>query len=51
MHFGNGRAVRNAFERCVTNQARRLAEMKNPGKRDLQTLVASDIPDLSGLLC
>ena len=49
IHFGNGRAVRNAFERCLANQARRLAELKNPSKRDLQTLLAGDIPQLSAL--
>lgn len=48
-HFGNGRSVRNAFDRAVTNHARRLACAKKPSRRDLQTLHASDIPSLDEL--
>ena len=45
-HFGNGRAVRNAFERCAEKQAMRLYEMKSPSKKYLQTFVSADIPAL-----
>lgn len=48
-HFGNGRAVRNAFERCAVKQARRLVEKRAPSKRDLQTFFANDIPALDEL--
>lgn len=41
--FGNGRFVRNLFERAVTAQANRLAS-GTPTKADLCTLVAADIP-------
>jgi stage V sporulation protein K len=32
--LGNGRFVRNIFDRCIANQCNRLAEMKNPTKDD-----------------
>jgi hypothetical protein len=48
-HFGNGRAVRNAFERCTVKQARRLVNKRSPSKRDLQTFFANDIPALDEL--
>lgn len=48
-HFGNGRAVRNAFDRCVMNQARRLAQKTNPTNEELQTLEITDIPAFSDL--
>jgi hypothetical protein len=41
--FGNGRYVRNLFERAVTSQANRLAS-GSPTKADLCTLLAADIP-------
>jgi len=48
-HFGNGRSVRNGFDRAVMNHARRLARAKKPSKRDLQTLQSRDIPKLEDL--
>lgn len=48
-NFGNGRSVRNAFDRAVMNHASRLAGKKKPSKRDLETLYARDIPDLDDL--
>lgn len=48
-HFGNGRSVRNAFDRAVMNHARRLAETKKPSKRDLERLQQKDIPELDDL--
>lgn len=44
--FGNGRFVRNLFEKTLQNQALRLAAGdKEPSKEDLMTLVAEDLPD------
>ena len=48
-HFGNGRSVRNAFDRAVMNHARRLAALKKPSKRDLTRLHFRDIPGLDDL--
>jgi len=42
--FGNGRMVRNLFEDCVTHQASRLVEIKNPTDEQLVTLTAEDVP-------
>ena len=42
-NFGNARDVRNIFERAVTNQANRLAEMEKPTKDDLMKLIKEDI--------
>ena len=47
--FGNGRSVRNAFERTVMNQARRLASGKRPNRKQLQLITAQDIPALTEL--
>lgn len=44
--FGNGRSVRNMFDRCVLNHSRRLASNRNPTKKELQTLYQADIPVL-----
>jgi len=41
--FGNGRFVRNLFEKSVERQAVRLAEAKNPSAQDLATLTAADV--------
>jgi len=42
--FGNGRLVRNLFEKTMENQANRLAVMPNLEDEKLTTLVADDIP-------
>lgn len=42
--FGNGRAVRNFFEDCVSRQANRLAAKSSLDKTDVTVLEASDIP-------
>jgi len=42
-NFGNARDVRNIFERAVTNQANRLAEIEKPTKEDLMKLIKDDI--------
>lgn len=41
--FGNGRFVRNLFEKSVERQAVRLSGMKNAGPDDLATLIAADV--------
>ena len=45
--FGNGRGVRNLFERAVTAQANRLATDPDITKEDLMTLTADDIRTLA----
>lgn len=45
--FGNGRSVRNMFDRCVLNHARRLSARVTPSRKDLQTVKQADIPDLA----
>jgi hypothetical protein len=45
--FGNGRLARNLFEDCVTRQASRLVQLKNPSDDELVTLVAADVPATS----
>jgi hypothetical protein len=42
--FGNGRLVRNLFEKTLENQANRLAVMPNLENEKLTTLVADDMP-------
>ena len=41
--FGNGRFVRNLFEKSVERQAVRLAAVKNPSPEDLTMLTAADV--------
>lgn len=41
--FGNGRFVRNLFEKAVERQAVRLSSVKNPSPEDLVTLTAADV--------
>ena len=43
-NFGNGRFVRNLFEKTLQLQATRLAELPNLSKHDLQLIVDDDIP-------
>ena len=50
-NFGNGRTVRNLFERCVANQANRVIALANPSSHELMRLTAEDIQhDLASLL-
>jgi ATP-dependent Clp protease ATP-binding subunit ClpA len=42
--FGNGRTARNLFEDCVTHQASRVVDVKNPTDEQLTTLTAADVP-------
>ena len=41
--FGNGRMVRNIFEKCLMNQAIRLSRTKSPSREQLTLLVGADI--------
>jgi hypothetical protein len=44
--FGNGRVVRNLFEKIVENQSNRLASMDSAlSDQDLQTLLPDDFPN------
>lgn len=41
--FGNGRGVRNLFEKILVQQANRLAAMETVSKEDLMALTAADV--------
>ena len=41
--FGNGRWVRNLFEKSIERQAMRLAEMENPTREQLMTITMKDV--------
>lgn len=43
-NFGNGRFVRNIFEKTLQNQATRLSTKDKLSKEDLQLIVEEDIP-------
>lgn len=45
--FGNGRFVRNLFEKTIQNQAIRLSHQPNTSKEDLSTLTAEDLPSIN----
>jgi stage V sporulation protein K len=42
--LGNGRFVRNIFDRCLANQCNRLVSLVDLSPEDLKTFVPSDIP-------
>jgi hypothetical protein len=42
-HFGNGRFVRNKFEKAVENQSLRLSSIDHPTKEQLVTLELTDV--------
>ena len=42
--LGNGRFVRNIFDRCIANQCNRLAIIESPTKEALKTFLPDDIP-------
>jgi stage V sporulation protein K len=42
--LGNGRFMKNIFDRCIAIQCNRLAVSVNPSKIDLITFIASDVP-------
>ncbi len=43
--FGNGRLVRNCFEKATANLANRVVRAARPSRLTMMTLVDSDIPD------
>jgi Holliday junction resolvasome RuvABC ATP-dependent DNA helicase subunit len=42
--LGNGRFVRNIFDRCVANQCNRLVTLNQPSEKELKTFKPTDIP-------
>ena len=42
-HFGNGRYVRNLFEKTLERQALRLVDVQNPTKDQLVTITMKDV--------
>jgi stage V sporulation protein K len=48
--LGNGRFVRNIFDRCIANQCNRLVAKVKPTPNDLKTFLAEDIPTRSQLV-
>jgi stage V sporulation protein K len=47
--LGNGRFVKNIFDRCIAVQCNRLAAALSPSKEDLMTFLAADIPSVEQL--
>ncbi len=45
-NFGNGRDVRNLFEKIVANQANRIAVMEAPTDEDILTITPADLEGL-----
>ncbi|MEM7761515.1 MAG: AAA family ATPase, partial [Cyanobacteria bacterium P01_A01_bin.40] len=43
-NFGNGRLVRNLFERTIEKQASRLAKLAELNQKSIMTIKAEDIP-------
>ena len=41
--FGNGRTVRNCFEKMITNQANRMAQLKEASLEEIQTIEKEDL--------
>ena len=47
--FANARLARNLFERALSRQADRVAQLPNPTREDLCALCAADIPTSAGI--
>jgi stage V sporulation protein K len=47
--LGNGRFVKNIFDRCIAMQCNRLAATVTPSKEDLMTFLAADTPSVEQL--
>ncbi len=45
-NFGNGRDVRNIFEKIVANQANRVAHLEDPTDEDILTITEMDLENL-----
>jgi stage V sporulation protein K len=43
--LGNGRFIKNLFDRCIALQCNRLAALGNPSEEDLSTFLATDVPN------
>ena len=43
-NFGNGRFVRNIFEKTIENQANRLTKLPKPSREEMASIVPEDIP-------
>lgn len=43
-NFGNGRFIRNVFEKTCQRQATRLSSFRNPPKEEMLRIVADDLP-------
>lgn len=48
-NFGNGRSVRNCFDRTVMNQAIRLDRERSFSRRQIELISEKDIPDISDI--
>lgn len=48
-NFGNGRSVRNCFDRTVTNQAIRIEREGQTARRKLELICEVDIPDVTDI--
>lgn len=44
-NFANAREVRNLFEKIITNQAARVAELEDPDEETLSTITIDDLTD------
>jgi stage V sporulation protein K len=44
--LGNGRFVKNIFDRCIAIQCNRLATAVSPSREDLKTFLATDVPSV-----
>ena len=44
-NFANARAVRNLFEKIITNQASRVSELEDPDEETLSTITIDDLTD------
>lgn len=42
-NFGNARGIRNLFEKILVRQANRIVTLENPGKEELQEIMAVDV--------
>ena len=42
-HFGNGREVRNCFEKAIVSQSLRVSALKDPTLEQLSTLIMRDV--------
>lgn len=48
--FANGRYIRNLYDNCIMNQARRVSEIENPNKEDLIRITKEDVNEMENNL-